>query len=149
VYLALALALGALVGFALQLAWGVVAAAALRLGRARVRPAELRWVWGAAGLPQLAALLLLPLDLVLAGAGAFTTAELPGGLATAWLALSIALAVVLAAWSAYLVVRGTQVVAGRALLGAAVSLVSAPAVLAGTVLLLRTGATLLARGGSA
>lgn len=148
-YLAMAAALGAALGLAGQLAWGALATAALSLVRARARAAELRFVWGAAALPQLAALLLVPLDLALAGPGAFTSTRLPGGFATAWLALSIALAVALAAWSGYLVVRGTQVAAGRPLFGAAVGLVGAPAVLLGAALLLRAGAGLVARGGGA
>lgn len=145
-YLLMSAALGAVLGLAVQLAWAALAAGVLFVTRARPRARELRFVWGAAALPQVGALLLVPLDLALAGPAAFTGARLAGSLATAWLALSIALAVALAAWSGYLVVRGTQVAAGRPLLGAAVGLVSAPAVLAGAVLLLRAGAGLVARG---
>ena len=71
---------------------------------------ELRLVWGAAAFPQVLPLfVLLPLDLLIVGPGAFTTVPMSDSLATAWAALSVALGVAIALWSAFLFVRGVQV----------------------------------------
>lgn len=135
-----ALVAGALVGLGAQWLWSEAAAriaGATRRGRVRGRGVdptaageaatraegasarELRLVWGAAAFPQVLPLLvLLPLDLVIVGPGVFTTAPLSDSLSTAWAALSVALGVAIALWSAFLFVRGVQVVtdfgAGRA-----------------------------------
>jgi hypothetical protein len=53
-------------------------------------------------------LLLLPVDVVVAGSGAFTSAPLGDSIVTAWVALSLAMATTLALWSAWLFLRGLE-----------------------------------------
>jgi hypothetical protein len=135
--LAVALLSGVLIALGAQWLWSTLAARLGTAGEASAR--ELRLVWGAAAFPQVFALVfLLPLDLAIVGPAAFTTAPMSDSLATAWAALSVALGVALAAWSAFLFVRGTQVAtelgAGRitlALVAAALSVGLVGAAVAG------------------
>jgi hypothetical protein len=88
---------------------------------------ELRLVWGAAAFPQVLPLfVLLPLDLLIVGPGVFTTAPMSDSLSTAWAALSVALGVAIAMWSAFLFVRGVQVVTDFGPAWAGVAVVAAP-----------------------
>lgn len=107
VYLAGAIAVGAVLGLVCQAVWAAVAAGILRSEHAPRR--NLRLMWGAAALPQVFGLLLLPLDLLIAGSGAFTTTRLEDPLSAAWAAFSIALGAAFAVWAAYLFVRGLGV----------------------------------------
>jgi hypothetical protein len=103
-----ALAVGALLSVAGQLAWGVVGeAVAARLG-GEARSRDLRLAWGASAFPLTFVLLLLPLDLVVAGAAAFTSAPVGDSIVTAWAALSLAAGVSLVFWSAWLFARGME-----------------------------------------
>ena len=125
-FIAASFVLGALLAWLAHALWGFVGARAVSALRGDTSSSEMRLVWGAAALPQaFVMLILLPLDLVLVGTSTFTTQPLDESLATAWAALSIALALSLAVWSLYLFVRGLQVVAGlsvkRALVGLAVA----------------------------
>ena len=118
--------LGAVLAWIAHALWGVVGPRVVTAVRGETSSSEMRLVWGASALPQVFVLLvLLPLDLILVGSNTFTTQPLDESLATAWAALSIALAMSLAVWSLYLFVRGLQVVAGlsfkRALVGLAVA----------------------------
>jgi hypothetical protein len=80
------------------------------------KPSDLRLVWGGASLPQVfAVIVLLPLDLSIAGPATFTDARFADSLSAAWASLSIALAVALALWSLYLFIRGTKVATGMSL----------------------------------
>lgn len=109
-YVVIAMIGGTLFALAAQALWGVVAAAAFRLGGRTVRSRELRLVWGAASFPQLAALVvLLPIDLLIVGPETFTSTKLTDQLATGWAAISIALGASLGVWSFYLFARGIQV----------------------------------------
>jgi hypothetical protein len=143
-----ALVAGALVGLGAQWLWSEAVArvggATLRglVRRREVDPAEargasartdgasareLRLVWGAAAFPQVLPLfVLLPLDLVIVGPGVFATAPLSDSLSTAWAALSVALGVAIAMWSAFLFVRGVQVVTGFGPGRAGLTVVAAP-----------------------
>lgn len=104
---------GALIGLGAQWLWSAIGGAVSGLLARRATPRELRLVWGAAAFPQIfSLLLLLPLDLVIVGPAAFTTEPMSDSLSTAWAALSVALAVTIAAWSAFLFVRGVQVATG-------------------------------------
>jgi len=107
VYLVAAVGVGLVLGLVCQALWA--AAAALVLGSERAPRRNLRLMWGAAALPQVLALLLFPLDLLIAGSGAFTTTRLEDPLGAAWAALSIALAAAFAVWAAYLFVRGVGI----------------------------------------
>jgi hypothetical protein len=125
-YLTASIVAGAVLGLVAQWLWGAVAARTLAAPRASAR--NLRLVWGAAAFPQLFTLVvLLPLDLLIVGPAAFTTDRLGDPLATAWAALSIALAVAFAIWAVYLFVRGTAVIAragrGRTVTAVLVALV--------------------------
>lgn len=117
-----ALVAAALVGLAAQWLWSEAAA---RVGGASAR--ELRLVWGAAAFPQVLPLfVLLPLDLLIVGPGVFTTAPMSDSLSTAWAALSVALGVAIAMWSAFLFVRGVQVVTDFGPSRAGIAVVAAP-----------------------
>jgi hypothetical protein len=101
---------GAALGLIAQRVWALIACRILDTPGATGH--NLRLVWGAAAFPQLVTVgVLLPLDLVLVGPGAFTTDRLGDPLATAWAALSIALAAAFAVWSGYLFVRGIAIAA--------------------------------------
>jgi hypothetical protein len=122
-YITASVVAGAVLGVLTQLLWGAVGARTLGAPQASAR--NLRLVWGAAAFPQLLTLIvLLPLDLLIVGPGAFTTDRLGDPLATAWAALSIALSVAFAMWAAYLFVRGVAVTtrAGRMRTVAAVAI---------------------------
>jgi hypothetical protein len=94
-----------------QFLWGWLAPAVSR-GRDGAA-GSFRLIWGAAAFPQLLALaLLLPADILIVGPEAFTSGRPADSVSSAWAALSIALGVVLAVWSAVLMVKGARVVAG-------------------------------------
>jgi hypothetical protein len=104
-----ALVVGALLSVAGQCAWGRLGPlVAARLG-GDAQARDLRLAWGAAAFPQIFILLLLPVDIVVAGPGAFTTAPLADSIVIAWVALSAAVGTSLATWSAWLFVRGMEV----------------------------------------
>ena len=107
VYLIGVLGIGAALGLVCQAVWAAASAAILRSESAPRR--NLRLMWGAAALPQVFALLLLPLDLLISGSGAFTTTRLEDPLGAAWAAFSIALGGAFAVWAAYLFVRGVGI----------------------------------------
>jgi hypothetical protein len=105
-----ALVAGAAGSVACQLAWGALGSALSgRLG-GRSRARDLRLVWGAAAFPQVFVLLLVPVDLAIAGPPAFTAAPLGDSIAMAWAALSVAVGAALGGWSAWLFLRGMEVV---------------------------------------
>jgi hypothetical protein len=109
VYLALALALGGILGLCGQALWSRLAAGAAGVDKDSLAR-DLRIAWGVAALPQVAGLVvLLPLDLAIAGRAAFATDPLGDSVSTAWAAFSIALSAALAAWNVYLLARGTRV----------------------------------------
>jgi hypothetical protein len=114
VYLVGVVGVGAVLGLACQSLWAASSALILKSGSAPRR--NLRLMWGAAAMPQVFALLLLPLDLAIAGSGAFTTTRLEDPLGAAWAALSIALGGAFAAWAAYLFVRGVAITSKAGLL---------------------------------
>jgi hypothetical protein len=111
VYLALATAAGAILGLVGQFIWGFVGA---RVLSSHAPTRDMRLVWGASALPLSAVLLvLLPLDLLIAGPETFTTERMEDPLATTWAAFSMAAGVVLILWTAHLFVRGLKVIAGE------------------------------------
>jgi hypothetical protein len=121
-----ALLLGAVLSVAGQAAWGVLGPrVARRLGGA-AHGRGLRLAWGAAALPQAGVLVLLPLDLLLVGPGAYATDPLVDPVARAWAALSIALSVSAALWSLWLFLRGVQIAAGTRMRRAAAIALAAP-----------------------
>ena len=104
-----ALVAGACVSLACQLTWGALGSAlSARLG-GRARARDLRLVWGAAAFPQVFVLLLVPMDLAVAGPPAFTAAPLGDSISMAWAALSVALGAALGVWSGWLFLRGMEV----------------------------------------
>jgi hypothetical protein len=108
-YLAVACALGGILGLCGQVLWSSLAAGASGVDRDSLKR-DLRITWGAAALPHVVALaVLLPLDLAVAGPAAFATDPLKDSVSTAWAAFSIAVAAALAVWNVYLVARGTRV----------------------------------------
>jgi hypothetical protein len=109
VYLVLAVVAGSVVGLIGQLVWGFVGA---RVLSENASSSDMRLVWGAASLPLCGVvLILLPLDLLIAGPEIYTTERLDDPLATAWAAFSMAVGIVLALWAAYLLVKGVKVAA--------------------------------------
>jgi hypothetical protein len=126
-YLAAALAVGALLGLVAQQAWAWIGRRVISGLHGETRAQELRLVWGTSAAPQaLHLLVLLPLDLLIAGPAAFTSESLDT-VAAAWVAISIAVGLSLAVWSAFLFLRGIEVAAelpvSRALAGSVVALV--------------------------
>jgi hypothetical protein len=107
VYLIGVVGIGAALGVICQAVWAAASSLILRSEASPRR--NLRLMWGAAALPQVFALLLLPLDLLIAGPGAFTTTRLEDPLGAAWAAFSIALGGAFAVWAAYLFVRGVGI----------------------------------------
>jgi MFS family permease len=109
VYLVLTVVAGAVLGLVGQFLWGFVGA---RVLSETTSSSDMRLVWGAASLPLCGVvLILLPLDLLIAGPEVYTTERLEDPLATAWAAFSMAVGVALALWAAYLLVRGLKVAA--------------------------------------
>lgn len=107
-YFVTSLVFAALVAVLAQVAWSFVAPRAG--GPDAGSPRSFRAVWALSAFPQLPALLLLlPLDVLLVGEKAFTVTDGGDTVALAWMALSTAVAVSLAAWSLYVFVRGTHV----------------------------------------
>lgn len=121
-----ALAIGGLVYVLAQALWGLGGPGMVSTLRGSAPSGLLRLVWAAASCPVALGLLLLPVDLVVVGPGAVTSAGPGETMATAWAALSISLHVAAAIWSLYLLFRGTQIVgglnAGRALAAIATGL---------------------------
>lgn len=109
-FLAAALSLGVLLGVATQLLWGGVSPTLLRVVGGDTSRAEARLVWGASFFPQVFTIfLLLPIDLLVARESAFTDARPEDAVAAAWAALSLSIAIALAAWSMGLLVKGLQI----------------------------------------
>ena len=104
----------AMVGAALlmviaQYVWGPLGRLSLARMGAGADPAKLRFVWGVSALPQMFGLvILLPLDVLLVGRRLFTSERIIDTLPALWAALSVALSVSLAVWSAYLFYRGVR-----------------------------------------
>jgi hypothetical protein len=121
-----AIALGGLLGGGGQLLWGALGPWLVGRFGGRARGRDLRLGWGASALPLVGVALLLPLDLALVGPAVFAADALGDSIAQGWAALSVALGVALAGWSAWLFLRSVEVAgdlrfvraAGAALLGA-------------------------------
>lgn len=112
-YLVSAVAVGAVLSLIGQTVWALLAPRVARALGGVAKPSDVRLVWGGSALPQVFALvLLLPLDLTIAGPASFTDARFADSLSAAWASLSIAIAVALTVWSLYLFVRGMQVATG-------------------------------------
>jgi hypothetical protein len=123
-YVAMAVVVGAVLGLIALTVWS--GAGRLAAGRSAAGT-HLRVTWGAAALPQVAAVaVLLPFDLVLVGPETFTSAPVGDTVSMVWAALSVAFALSLTAWSLFIVARGVQVIGGggakRAVAGLAVAL---------------------------
>ncbi len=104
--------IGAILALLGQMVWGRIGRWVLKMFGTDVRPGDLRMVWGAAAGPQIfGILLLLPIDLLVVGPEAFTSATLNDPVSSGWASLSIALGVALAVWSGGLFLKGVQVVA--------------------------------------
>ena len=141
--------LGALLAWIAQAVWGGSGPAAVRGLRGEASGSEMRFVWGAAALPQVFVLaVLLPLDLILVGSSTFTTAPLDESLSTAWAALSIALAISLAVWSLYLFFRGVQVMSGLGTKKALIAVLVACACFLGVVGTFATAMSFVPKEGS-
>ena len=109
-YLVIALLVGVLLGIAVQRAWGWVGTRLIDALRAETSSWQQRLIWGAASFPQIVTLfVLLPLDLLIVGAGAFTTDRLNETYRTVWAAFSISISLALVLWSLYLFARGIAV----------------------------------------
>lgn len=121
-YFVAGLVMAAVVAVLGQIAWSF---AAPRIGGPDAgSPRSFRAVWALSAFPQIAALLvLLPLDLLLVGREAFTASDGGDSVALAWMALSTAMSVSLAAWSAFVFVKGTHA-ATRATPGRTASVVT-------------------------
>lgn len=143
-YLASAALSGILIALLAQLLWGVAGAAAARVFGASTEPRALRIVWGASAFPQVLALvILLPLDFLIVGPATFTSERLEDPLASGWAALSIALSISLAIWSAFIFFRGIEVATRLTVVRTVVVATVAIASLA-AIVLLAVGALALA-----
>ena len=102
-----ALVLGAVVAVVAQVLWSFVAP---RVGGTDSgSPRSFRAVWALSAFPQLVTLLvLLPLDVLFVGGRAFTTDSGGDSVTAAWIAISTALSLSLAVWSAYVFAKGTH-----------------------------------------
>jgi hypothetical protein len=130
------------VALAGQVAWGALGPRSLRGVGGAADGRSLRLAWGTAAFPQVFALfLLLPLDLAVVGPATFTSERLTDPVSAAWASVSVAIALVLAAWSAFLFVRGSQVAAGVSLGRATLASMAAVACLAMIVGALVAGAS--------
>ena len=120
-YFVAGLVMAAVVAVVAQTVWSFVAP---RVGGPDAgSPRSFRAVWALSAFPQVAALLvLLPLDLLLVGREAFTASNSGDSVALAWMALSTALSVSLAAWSAFVFAKGTHA-ASRATAGRTASVI--------------------------
>lgn len=146
-YLVTAAVAGACLGLAGQAAWGLAGRALARMLSVRASAPELRLIWGAAAFPQVASVfVLLPLDLLVVGAEAFTTDQMNDPVATAWTAISVALTVSLGAWSAFLFARGMQVTSELDTAGSVLAFLAAVVLTA--VLVAAVGALALLVAGS-
>jgi hypothetical protein len=127
-FFAIALLAGGLLLLLAQVIWGLAGSRLVPAAGGEASARDLRLIWGASALPQVfAVFVLLPIDLLIVGPGAFTSVRLEDPVSSAWMALSVAIAVALALWSVVLFVRGVQVAAGVPATRAA--LVSVPAML--------------------
>ena len=112
-YVVFFLFVGVLLGLLSQALWSVLGRRVLTAFGSTTRPRDLRLVWGTSAFPQVGLLfLLLPLDLFIIGTDVFATDRLTDTVEMAWGAISIAIALSLAIWSAYLFVRGVQALSG-------------------------------------
>jgi hypothetical protein len=109
-YVVVAIAIGALLGLLGQAVWSIAGTFLARALGGQARSSDLRLVWGGSSLPQVfAVIILLPLDLMIAGQATFTDARFTDSLSAGWASLSVAVAAVLTLWSLGLFVRGLQV----------------------------------------
>jgi hypothetical protein len=146
-YMVSALAVGAVLALLAQALWGLAGPPLTRVLGGDPKASDLRLVWGGSSLPQVFALIvLLPLDLSIAGQATFTDARFADSLSAAWASLSIAVAVALGLWSLYLFVRGTQVATGLSIGRVAVLVLLAGLCAAGVCALSLVAA--MAAGGS-
>ncbi|HEX2058162.1 MAG TPA: hypothetical protein VHI71_07310 [Actinomycetota bacterium] len=137
-YFVTGLVFAALVAVATQVSWSFVAPRVA--GPDAGSPRSFRAVWALSAFPQIPALLVLaPLDVLLVGRDAFTASDAADSVALAWMALSTAMSVSLAAWSAFVFVKGTSV-ATRATAGRTVAVVAASLVGGALVVALVAGA---------
>ena len=108
-YVIVAMAAAAFMAFVAQYVWGPLGAVSLRRMGSGAEASKLRFVWGASAVPQLLGLVvLLPLDVLFVGRKLFTSERIADTLPALWAALSVALSVSLAAWSAYIFFRGIK-----------------------------------------
>jgi Yip1 domain len=109
-YLFVSLLLGLLLGIGVQRVWGWLGTRLVGRLRGETSGWQQRLIWGAAAFPQVVTLfVLLPLDLLIVGAGSFTTDRIDETYRTVWAALSISVSLALVAWSLYLFARGMAV----------------------------------------
>ena len=140
--------LGAVLGLVAQFAWGWLGAMLVRRLDGETTAREIRMVWGASAFPQVFGLLLIPLDLLIVGESAFTSAKLVDSVANAWAALSVAITVALMIWSLYLFVKGVSVVSKIRMHKALLASIAALVCLAIVVFGFRFAAVALAGGSS-
>ena len=144
-YVVIAAVAGAVIALLTQASWGFAGALLARLTGADPAPRELRVVWGASALPQVAVLLLLiPLDLLIVGPATFTSERLTDPLSTGWAALSIALSASASLWSLFIFLRGAEVAMARSWVKAALATVLAMACLIAVTIASSMGALALA-----
>jgi hypothetical protein len=139
-----ALGIGAVLALAGQLLWGAIGPRIVSTLGHRARGTDLRLAWGAAAFPLAFVLVLLPVDIAVAGSGAFMPAPLGDAVVTAWVALSLAITTSLVLWAAWLFLRGLEAAAelhpGRALVvafaaAACLAVAAGAFVVAGTIAL--------------
>jgi hypothetical protein len=100
--------IGALLALGAQFLWGYVGPRTAIL-EDKLGGSDFRLVWGVAAAPQLLVIfLLLPGDLLIAGPAAFTSQRLADPVTSMWVALSAALTVACAIWSAFLLLKGLE-----------------------------------------
>ena len=148
-FLVAAALVGGILGLIAQFVWGLLGTRLIERIGGEVTVREIRMVWGASAFPQVFGLLVLvPLDLLIVGPSTFTSARLADSVASAWAALSIAIALSLTLWSLYLFIKGVSVVSGIRLRKALGASTVALLCLAVVVLVFRFAAVALAGGTS-
>ena len=107
------LLLGALAGVGAYFLWARLGPSVARNLGGKTSAERLRLAWSFADFPLATYLaLILPLDLLLVGPEVFATEELDGTVAMVWGAVSVALALSAALWSAFLLWRGIEAATG-------------------------------------
>jgi hypothetical protein len=136
---------GAVVALVALPLWGLAGSLVTRALGVTTRARDVRIVGGLSGFPQVFGLVvLLPLDLVIAGPASYTSQRLTDPVSRFWAAFSVAAAVALVVWSIAVFIKGMQSLGQMRLGRAAATGVLAAACMTGVAIALIVGTAALA-----